>query len=136
MDNISIGKRIEQARELRGLTMVDLANQIGVAKSTVQRYEKGKINKIKLPVIGSIARALNVNPLWIIGKTDNMDVEKKDDLDRLKDLIRQIGFTVSKRELIDIVIDMDEEQAKATLDLLIRMEAYAEYKAKRKADKN
>ena len=74
MDNISIGKRIEHARELRSLTMDELASRIGVAKSTIQRYEKGKITTIKLPVIDSIARELKVNPSWIIGKTDVMDV--------------------------------------------------------------
>lgn len=74
MDNISIGKRIEHARELRSLTMDELASRIGVAKSTIQRYEKGKITTIKLPVIDSIARELKVNPSWIIGKTDAMDV--------------------------------------------------------------
>lgn len=74
MDNISIGKRIEHARELRSLTMDELASRIGVAKSTIQRYEKGKITTIKLPVIDSIARELKVNPSWIIGKADAMDV--------------------------------------------------------------
>lgn len=73
MDNISIGKRIERARELSGLTMDELASRIGVAKSTIQRYEKGKIATIKLPVIDSIARELKVNPSWIIGKTASMD---------------------------------------------------------------
>lgn len=73
MDNLNIGKRIEKARELRELTMDDLANRIGVAKSTIQRYEKGKINTIKIPVIDAIARELNVNPSWIVGKSDKME---------------------------------------------------------------
>lgn len=77
MDNIGIGKRIEQARELRELTMDELANRIGVAKSTIQRYEKGKINTIKIPVIDAMARELSVNPSWIIGKSDVMELPYK-----------------------------------------------------------
>ncbi len=70
MENIEIGKRIKHARSLSGMTLDDIAHKVGVAKSTVQRYENGKIDKIKLPVIESIASALNVNPAWLIGKTD------------------------------------------------------------------
>jgi transcriptional regulator with XRE-family HTH domain len=74
-DCLAIGQRIERARELHDLSMEDLANRIGVAKSTIQRYEKGKITNIKLPIIESIARALDVNPSWIIGKTDKMELD-------------------------------------------------------------
>lgn len=69
MDNSKIGNRISQRRTEIGLTLDDVAAEIGVAKSTVQRYEKGSIEKIKLPVIEAIARVLKVNPSWIIGKS-------------------------------------------------------------------
>lgn len=63
--------RISFRRNQLGLTMDDVAKKIGVAKSTIQRYEKGTIEKIKLPVIESIASALSVNPDWIIGNTED-----------------------------------------------------------------
>lgn len=71
MTNIEIGNRIYGRRTELGLTMDDVARRIGVAKSTVQRYETGQIKKIKLPVIESIAAALYVNPDWIIGNTED-----------------------------------------------------------------
>lgn len=71
MTNIEIGNRIAERRSQLGLTMDDVAQKIGVAKSTIQRYEKGQIQKIKLPVIESIAAALSVNPDWVIGNTDD-----------------------------------------------------------------
>ena len=71
MTNLEIGIRIAERRTQLGLTMDDIAQKIGVAKSTIQRYEKGQIQKIKLPVIESIASALSVNPAWLIGKTDD-----------------------------------------------------------------
>lgn len=74
MNEKEIGFRIKQARELRDMTLQDIADRVGIAKSTVQRYEAGSINKIKLPVIHSIANALSVNPAWIVGKDDNMDI--------------------------------------------------------------
>ena len=70
MGDKRIGARIEQRRKELGLTLDDIAQEIGVAKSTVQRYEKGTIEKIKLPVIEAIARVLNVNPAWLCYKSD------------------------------------------------------------------
>ena len=72
MGNKLLGDRIRDIRTTRGMTQGDIAEQIGVAISTVQRYEKGQIDKIKLPVVDSIARVLGVNPDWLIGKTDDI----------------------------------------------------------------
>lgn len=68
--NYDIGDRINSAREQRGMTLDDIAKAVGVTKSTIQRYEKGTITRIKLPVIESIARVLKVDPNWLIGNTD------------------------------------------------------------------
>lgn len=67
-----LGERIKQRRTELDMTQGDIASQIGVAISTVQRYEKGQIEKIKLPVVEAIAGALEVDLEWLIGKTDVM----------------------------------------------------------------
>ncbi len=72
--NIQTGKRIQQRREELGLNLGDIAKEVGVAVSTIQRYEKGKIEKIKLPVIEAIAKALQVDPAWLLCQTDRMGV--------------------------------------------------------------
>lgn len=69
--NKEIGNRIFETRNKLGLTLDDIAARVGVAKSTIQRYEKGDITRIKLPVIESIANALDVNPNWLIGNVDD-----------------------------------------------------------------
>lgn len=78
MTNAEIGLRIADRRGELGLTMDEVAKKIGVAKSTIQRYEKGQIQKIKLPVIESIATALFVNPDWLIGNTDDPNPRTSD----------------------------------------------------------
>lgn len=75
MDNIEIGKRIKSRRAELGMTQGDIAAEIGVAVSTIQRYETGSINKVKLPVVQAIARVLRVNPNWLVGKTDNSNID-------------------------------------------------------------
>lgn len=77
MTNTEIGNRIKYARNLRNSTLDDIAKKVGVTKSTIQRYENGKIKTIKIPVVESIAIALKVNPSWIIGKSDVMELPKQ-----------------------------------------------------------
>ena len=67
-----IGARIKLRREQLGLTLEDIATQVEVARSTIQRYEAGSIARPKLPVLHSISRALNVSPDWLLGISDNM----------------------------------------------------------------
>ena len=74
MGNTIIGERIAERRKALGLTLEDIAQEIGVSKSTVSRYESGTFESIKLPVIEAIARVLHVNPSWLIGKTDKMEI--------------------------------------------------------------
>lgn len=69
-DKNVIGSRIKQIREERELTQEELAKSLGLNKSTVQRYETAKIEKIKLPVIDAMAQILNVNPEWLSDKSD------------------------------------------------------------------
>lgn len=77
LSNIEIGMRISNTRSILGLTLEEVASKVGVAKSTILRYEKGSIEKIKLPVIESIANVLNVDPNWLIGNTDSPALPRK-----------------------------------------------------------
>lgn len=71
MDKKTIGRRIKDRRLALNMTQSDIANAVGVAISTVQRYEAGTIERIKLPVIEPIARVIGVNADWLIGKTED-----------------------------------------------------------------
>lgn len=71
-----IGRRIALRRKELGYTLAEVAAEVGVVPSTIQRYEKGQFEKIKVPVIEAIASALHVNPSWLIGKTDDPTDDK------------------------------------------------------------
>lgn len=70
MDTKEIGYRINLSRKEKKRTLQEIADATGLAKSTIQRYEKGLIERVKLPVIQAIAESLNVNPSWLVGKSD------------------------------------------------------------------
>lgn len=70
MNTELMGLRIKQKRTEENITQDDLAKNLGLNKSTIQRYETGKIKAVKLPVIEAMARMLHVNPAWLIGKSE------------------------------------------------------------------
>lgn len=77
MTKNKLGERLKERREELMMTQKDIADNIGVAVSTIQRYESGKIKDIKLPVIDAIANFLKVQPEWLIGKTDIKEIKKE-----------------------------------------------------------
>lgn len=84
---IEIGKRIKLARELKGMTQEQLGKEVGMNKSTIQRYETGQVSKIKLPVVESLAKSLSVNPDWLIEKSDIMNNFGTQNLSDIKNII-------------------------------------------------
>ncbi len=63
---MTIGERIKQARLKAECTQQQLADMIGVAKSTVTGYEKGTREPDSLK-INAIAKALNVSGDYLLG---------------------------------------------------------------------
>ena len=113
MTNKEIGQRIADCRIARDLTMDDVAQKIGVAKSTIQRYEKGTIKKLKLPVIESIAVALDVNPNWLIGKTSDPTIQ-----DNKKGQPARTGeLSEAKQAMYDFIDTLSDEQVSRLLQI-------------------
>lgn len=108
--NKEIGRRIKTKRIEQGLTLKELGEKVGVASSTILRYENGKINNIKLPVIESIANALNVDPAWLILKSENPKPYKvkKNEINRIP-LIGTIaaGTPILAEENIEDYFNLD-----------------------------
>jgi transcriptional regulator with XRE-family HTH domain len=114
VDNKEIGLRIMSAREAANLTKKDLASKVHVADSTIMRYEKGQINKIKMPIIEAIANALDVNPLWLLGKSNVQSINS------FLNTISQNNLCLSENEkdLIKKYRRLDDV-GKATVDAVI-----------------
>ena len=69
-------KRMKQSREKQGMTLAELGKKIGKTEATVQRYESGNIKNLKNDTIENIAKALNVNPAYLMGWIDNNEQQE------------------------------------------------------------
>lgn len=120
--SIELGKKIKQVRIESGMLQKDLAALIGVAPSTIQRYESGKIQDAKIPVIESIARALNVNPAWLIGKSTDKALKKMDENTRPSEDERVneiLAKNESLREFYNILETLPDDQQIELLETAI-----------------
>ncbi|MGD0820573.1 MAG: helix-turn-helix transcriptional regulator [Desulfomonilia bacterium] len=65
-----IGKKIQKAREEKGLTQVDLAQTLGITQAALSNYELGK-RRLYLHQIEEFARLLEKNLDYFIGPHDD-----------------------------------------------------------------
>ena len=74
---MNVGERIKQRRKDLKMSADELANSVGVSRSTIFRYEKGDIEKVGPDVLKKIAVKLNVSPADLMGWDDTPVQELK-----------------------------------------------------------
>ncbi len=76
---IDLGKRIFDARKQRGLTLDEVGQYVGVAKSTVRKWEYGTIKNMRRDKIKRLSEILDVSPAYLMGWTEDPDQYEKQD---------------------------------------------------------
>jgi transcriptional regulator with XRE-family HTH domain len=64
---VDIADRIKSRRLELGMTLEDVANVLGVAKSTILRYETKDIGNMGIDKLETIAKALKCSPAYLMG---------------------------------------------------------------------
>jgi repressor LexA len=67
---MSFSKRLQEARLKSGLTLDEVGRKVGKSKSTIQRYESGHVSKLDNEMISALAKAVRVNPVYLMGWSD------------------------------------------------------------------
>ena len=63
---MTVGERITARRKELKMTTEELGRKIGVQRSAITKYEKGRVD-MNIGRLFKIAHALNVSPAWLIG---------------------------------------------------------------------
>ena len=69
LNSFKIGKRLHDIRKELNITLLDLANIIGINKSTISRYENGK-NLILTITLYTICKNYNISADYLLGRID------------------------------------------------------------------
>ena len=75
MDNIQIGKAINDRRRELGLSLEDVGKSVGVHKSTVMRWEKGDIATLKTSHVYLLSKTLYLPVDALLGLNSNAPIE-------------------------------------------------------------
>lgn len=102
---MTVGERIKARRKEIGISADVLAERIGVSRSTIFRYENGSIEKLPLPSLEPIARALHTSVQYLMGWDDEA---------------KEKAPTVSgeRKELADLIPYLPDEIIHALLALV------------------
>ena len=86
--------RIKALRQEKALTLEQVAEVVGVGKSTVRKWETGMIANMKRDKIASLAKALGTTPEYLMGWDENKESPSEPSLTEgekmMLDLFRQI----------------------------------------------
>ena len=111
--------RIKELRSQSKLTLLEVADALGITEATAQRYEsKNGIKNIPYEQIIKLAKIFNVTPSYIMGWDENpVPIQ----VDYLAHKITNDEYT-----LIEMFRKLDNDSQKSISDMVKRMYAYAE----------
>lgn len=64
---MKLHERIKKCRLECGMTLLEVANALGVREATAQRYESGEIKNLKQATVLEMAKIFNCSPAYLMG---------------------------------------------------------------------
>ena len=106
-----VGEIIADRRKQLKMSQQELAERVGVNRSTISRYESGTYKKISFTTLAQIAEALDMTEDYLWARTDNPHED--------------LSFPGTKDEheqhLLDLFRNLSANQQKAVINMLEQM---------------
>jgi transcriptional regulator with XRE-family HTH domain len=107
----NMARKIKELRQAKGLTLEQVANVVGVGKSTVRKWETGMIANMKRDKIAALAKALGTTPAYLMGWTEDNKKEEKNPSEEPK-------LSEGEKMLLDLFRQVPEDQQKLVLQMI------------------
>lgn len=101
-----MAQRIKDLRKEKNLTLEQVADIVGVGKSTVRKWETGMIANMKRDKIASLAKALGTTPEYLMGWEEK------------KSSPRERQLTEGEKMLLDLFRRVPEENQQMVLQMI------------------
>ena len=101
-----MAQRIQSLRKEKGLTLEQVADVVGVGKSTVRKWETGMIANMRRDKIADLAKALGTTPAYLMG------------WDEKKDSPSELQLTEGEKMLLDLFNRVPEDQQQLVLQMI------------------
>lgn len=118
--------RFKQERVTKGITQKDLAEILGVDRTSISKYENGK-QLPEVPVLEKIANYFDVSTDYLLGKTDNRNIQSKiiNNTSKNKDLEEEIEKIITSKNISFCGKPLEEYDMKFLRDSLRATLEYA-----------
>ena len=105
-----MAERIKQLRQQKGLTLEQVADVVGVGKSTVRKWETGIIANMRRDKIADLAKALGTTPAYLMGWKEESATEKSSP--------SEPELTEGEKLMLDLFRQIPEDRQPEALELL------------------
>ena len=106
MEN-EMSRKIKELRLAKGMTLEQVAEIVGVGKSTVRKWETGMIANMKRDKIALLAKALSTTPAYLMGWKEEENVTPQ-----------QIALSEYEQLMIDLLRRVPEDKQKMVIDVI------------------
>ena len=101
-----MAQRIKNLRQEKGLTLEQVAEVVGVGKSTVRKWETGMIANMRRDKIADLAKALGTTPAYLMGWNEKEESPSEPEL------------TGGEKMMLALFRQIPKERQPEALDLL------------------
>lgn len=103
-----MAKRIKELRTAKGLTLEQVADVVGVGKSTVRKWETGMIANMRRDKIASLAKALGTTPAYLMGWKE----------EETKKAPTEVQLSEDDKELFELLKLIPNDQRRAIVEMI------------------
>ena len=107
MEN-DLSRKIKQLRLENNMTLEQVAQIVGVGKSTVRKWENGIIANMRRDKIAVLAKALHTTPAFLMGWEDEYATKKAPD---------RLELTEAESMLLELFRQIPRDQQRVFLDM-------------------
>ena len=104
-------ERIKTMREIKGLTLKDVATALGVSEATAQRYESNAIKNIPYDIIVEYSKLFSCTPCYIMGWESENTLSLSTTEEEIIKAYRRTDYV--NREAVLRLLDIRKEEKKA-----------------------
>ena len=104
-----LSRKIKQLRQEKGMTLEQVADIVGVGKSTVRKWETGMIANMGRDKIALLAKALGTTPAYLMGWQEETD---------LKNSPAEPKLTEGEKVMLDLFRQIPEGKQQMVLEMI------------------
>lgn len=88
----TLGDKIRDRRVQLGMSVDELAQRLNKDRATVYRYENNEIKNVPIDMVGELARALDISPMFLMGWDEKAKpaAQVDDELEEIFESIRRL----------------------------------------------